>query len=124
MGKSFWDRVRVRMAELKLTQEDVANKTGVNLRTLQGWFSKDRMPRADQAVLIAKALSTTTEYFEDGIERMVYKTPEDMNIVIYDTEELPILYCAPWKSTQPCRGAEHSKSHPRPFAARRGCRSR
>lgn len=59
----------MRVKEENTTQEWVSSQTidpKVNFRTLQGWISKDIVPRADQLYSLATVLNTTVEYLVDG----------------------------------------------------------
>jgi transcriptional regulator with XRE-family HTH domain len=57
----FWNNVKQVLRERGMTQEKLATDAGVSFRTLQGWVSKDRMPRGDQGVAIARALGVPVE---------------------------------------------------------------
>lgn len=62
----FWTNVNNLIKSRKTTQEALCNELGISLNTLRGWISKDILPRADEAVRIAKALDTTVEYLVTG----------------------------------------------------------
>lgn len=63
---TFWNNVNNLIKSQKITQENVCKDTGISLNTLRGWVSKDVLPRANEAVAIAKALHTTVEYLVTG----------------------------------------------------------
>jgi transcriptional regulator with XRE-family HTH domain len=62
----FWDTVKETIRDHDTTQEWVAKKAGVSFNTLHGWISKGVLPRADDAVRIARALNTSVEYLVTG----------------------------------------------------------
>lgn len=63
---NFWDNLRQVIRRENTTQEWVAKRAGVNLRTLHGWFTKKIIPNAGQVYAVAKALNCTVEYLLDG----------------------------------------------------------
>lgn len=54
-------KVKTKREETGLTQEQVAEKANVSLRAYKMYESGERIPRADIAILIAKALKSTVE---------------------------------------------------------------
>ena len=48
-------------AAKKLTQEQMATKAAVSLRAYKAYESGDRIPRADVAIRIARAVESTVE---------------------------------------------------------------
>lgn len=73
---SFWSRVESLYNE-DLNQSWLSQETGIKQSTISGWKQKDRMPPADRAVLIARALGVSVEYLvfgedaEDAIDSVV-----------------------------------------------------
>ena len=63
---TFWTNVNNLIKTQKTTQENICKDTGISLNTLRGWISKNILPRADEAVSIAKSLHTTVEYLITG----------------------------------------------------------
>lgn len=63
---SFWSRVNALIKEQDSTQELICSQTGISINTLRGWVSKSVLPRADEAVKIARALNTTVEFLVTG----------------------------------------------------------
>jgi transcriptional regulator with XRE-family HTH domain len=57
----FWERVQVLILQQNTTQKWVAKASGIKYPTLRGWIAKNRMPSAEDAVMISKALDTTSE---------------------------------------------------------------
>ena len=54
-------KVKTRRDEIGLTQEQVAEKANISIRAYKMYESGERIPRADTAILIAKALKSTVE---------------------------------------------------------------
>ena len=54
-------KLKSRRKEMGLTQMEVAKQAKVSVRNYQRMENGDRVPRADTAKLIAKALHTTVE---------------------------------------------------------------
>lgn len=63
----FWTNVNNLIKAQKLTQEEVCKTSGISIYTLRGWISKNVLPRADEAVLIAQSLNTTVEFLVTGV---------------------------------------------------------
>ncbi len=64
----FWVRTKQQIKDQNTTQDIVAQIIGVNVRTFQGWMSREIMPNADQVLLIARALKVNPEWLVFGIE--------------------------------------------------------
>jgi transcriptional regulator with XRE-family HTH domain len=62
----FWQRVKELIKSQKTTQEWVANTAGVSFNNFKQQIFHNRIPTADEAVGIAKALNTTVEYLVAG----------------------------------------------------------
>jgi hypothetical protein len=62
----FWERVKESIKLNRTTQEWVAKTTDIPFDTFRGWIAKDVMPKAHQAVAIARALGTTVELLVEG----------------------------------------------------------
>ena len=54
-------KVKEKREEIGLTQKQVAEKANISIRTYKMYESGERIPRADAAILIAKALKSTVE---------------------------------------------------------------
>ena len=54
-------KLKAERQEKGLTQVEVAGKASISIRAYQQYESGERMPRADIAVLIARALNSTVE---------------------------------------------------------------
>ena len=65
-GESFWKRVKTLLKQNKLTQENLAEKAGLNFSNLKQQIFYNRLPDAAQATAIALSLDTTVEYLVTG----------------------------------------------------------
>jgi hypothetical protein len=100
MPMSFWENLKERISAEGTTQEWVSGKVGVHPVTFRRWVSKQIMPNADQAVIIARSLKTTVEYLVDGeagseyIRRIVaneggaYRPPDRIAPIVEDLSVL------------------------------------
>ena len=78
--KSFTEKVREHRGRLGLSQQQLAEKAGIGVRTLTYYECGKRFPQAAQLYKLAKALGVSTEYLKNdniedpnyGIERMDY----------------------------------------------------
>ena len=67
MDSLFKQTLRAEMDFQDIKVKDLANKTGISPRTLEGYLgSRASMPPADIAVKIANALNVTVEYLVTG----------------------------------------------------------
>ena len=62
----FWQNVKEELDYNLITQKELASAIGISYNTLQSWITKDRLPDAEQALKIAKALKTSIEYLVTG----------------------------------------------------------
>lgn len=67
-GEDFWRRVKDLIKSQNTTQEWVANSANVSFNNLKQQIFHNRIPVADEAVRIAKALNTSVEYLVTGEE--------------------------------------------------------
>jgi transcriptional regulator with XRE-family HTH domain len=75
----FWETVKKEIKEKNTTQEEIAQKAGVSFNTFHGWISKGVLPRASDAVLIARALNTTVEFLVTGGSQAPGTSTHDIN---------------------------------------------
>lgn len=66
--ESFQRRVNDKLFNLGRKRPWLSAMTGIPISTLNNWFTRARMPGADQMVKIAHALGTTVEYLITGEE--------------------------------------------------------
>ena len=81
-NKQFWDRVKSLMKTLGFTQDSLAELCGISVNTLIGWISKGRLPDAEYATLISKALNTTVEYLVTGEEPLIRDKSSELKAAI------------------------------------------
>jgi transcriptional regulator with XRE-family HTH domain len=62
----FWTNVKDELEYNAMTQKQLADLVEISYNTIQSWITKDRLPNAEQAVRIAKALSTSVEFLVTG----------------------------------------------------------
>ena len=78
--KTFRDKVIEHRAALGLSQQQLADKAGIGVRTIGNYESGTRLPYAAQLYKLAKALGVSTEYLKNdeiedpsyGLDRMDY----------------------------------------------------
>jgi transcriptional regulator with XRE-family HTH domain len=64
---AFRDNLRETLDFTGMEQKELAQKTGLSLKTIENYVKKDSsVPSADKAVLIAQALGVTVEYLING----------------------------------------------------------
>ena len=63
----FLERLKDELSYQSLTQKELAEKTGISVNTIRGWFSKDLVPDVFNAVKVAQALGITVEYLVTGV---------------------------------------------------------
>ena len=72
--ETFQRRVNDLLFQQQKKRPWLSAETGIPISTLNNWFSRARMPGADQLVKIARALGTTVEYLMTG------EAPDSQNI--------------------------------------------
>jgi len=72
---NFWIHVKEEIKRQNTTQEWIAEQCGISYATFRGWINYQRIPRADQAVAIAKALNTTVEYLVTEEKQDAWRPP-------------------------------------------------
>ena len=71
-----------------LRQKELAYKSKIGLRNIEGYLSEDAtIPAADKAVKIAKALGVTVEYLVTG------KEPEEEAVLIREPDLQKLIKC-------------------------------
>jgi transcriptional regulator with XRE-family HTH domain len=64
----FWQNLNGRLEQLERKRPWLARQTGISLNTIHGWATKKVLPRADEAVRIARALETSVESLVGGAD--------------------------------------------------------
>ncbi len=72
-------KVKTKREELGLTQEQVAEKANISLRAYKMYEAGERIPRADIAILLAKALKSTVEDLFKMSHRDLFKKEDEEN---------------------------------------------
>jgi len=64
---SFRERLRETLDFIGMEQKELAEKSGLSLKTIQNYVKKDSsVPLADKAVIVAQALGVSVEYLITG----------------------------------------------------------
>lgn len=61
------ERIRLKRRELGMTQQALADKTGVNRVTVTGWEKGDYQPNGVNLQQLAEALETNAKWLTDGV---------------------------------------------------------
>lgn len=69
----FYENVKKLVKNNNLTLRSFIESLGINYDTYNGQKRLNNLPRADEALKIAKALNTTVEYLVTGIEPEITK---------------------------------------------------
>ena len=100
--KTFRDKVIEHRAALGLSQQQLADKAGIGVRTIGNYESGARLPYAAQLYKLAKALGVSTEYLKNdeiedpsyGLDRMDYveemraKTSQNLEEMLKANKEM------------------------------------
>lgn len=84
--EEFFKRLDDCMHRRAMQRKELAIETGINYSTLQSYWSKHRIPKAEDLVSIARVLGTTSEYLITG-----ENPPLDTNIPPETAEAVAIL---------------------------------
>lgn len=89
MGRTFWDRVETLLLSQKTNYrwlaESIVKKSET---TVSGWHTNNILPRAKEAVAIAKALGTTVEFLVDGEPAAGWSPPDRIKNIVEDLKLL------------------------------------
>lgn len=78
---SFRDNLRETLDFLYMEQKELAEKTGLSLKTIENYVKKDSsVPSVDKAVLIAQALGVSVEYLVNGDKNEKNETLNIQNV--------------------------------------------
>jgi len=84
----FWEMVKKEVDRQHTSFEWLYQKTQISKGTFSSWKSRNTIPRADEAFLIANALKVSVEYLLTGAD----KPQEASNITIHEiTEKVPFF---------------------------------
>ena len=62
----FLENLKSELKYQDLTQKELAQKSGISINTIRGWFSKNLAPDVFNAFKVAKALNVSVEYLVTG----------------------------------------------------------
>ena len=60
---NYFEKLKDEMSYQDITQKELADKTGISINTIRGWFSKNVLPDLESAYKIAQVLKQPLEYF-------------------------------------------------------------
>lgn len=63
---TFWDRIEKALKENNLTEAELSRRIGYSQAGINGWKSKQSLPRVDIALKTAKVLNTNIDYLVNG----------------------------------------------------------
>ena len=83
----FWDRVKNKIKEKKVTQKDAAVACNVSLRTFKYWIYKNLYPNIADGFYLARFLRVSVEYLVTGRETKNKKQLDDLYTLLQKAEE-------------------------------------
>ena len=86
MEKKLHHRVKALMKEQRMTQRELARRSGLTEASVCKYLSGSRTPQAEAVVLLAKALGTTSDYLL-GIKRDEGSIYRDLEKQILENKE-------------------------------------
>ena len=63
------DRIFIKLDEMKMTQKDFSEATGIPQTTVSDWRKKRTNPTAEKIMIICKVLNVTPEWLLSGVEQ-------------------------------------------------------
>lgn len=84
MGMEFFERVKALARQNNTTIEVVAAAAGLTRNSYNSYRAKGNLPRADEAVMIAKALGVTVEYLVTGESTASWRPPSRIASIVDD----------------------------------------
>ena len=86
--RDFWSRVRLRMKEKALTQEEIARAINVNHSTFRNWMSRKMIIPLSHAYYLSRYLGLSLEYLIAGPgEDKISKTNEKVILLLKEAED-------------------------------------
>ena len=86
MEEKLHHRVKALMKEQRMTQRELARRSGLTEASVCKYLSGSRTPQAEAVVLLAKALGTTSDYLL-GIKRDEGSIYHDLEKQIHENKE-------------------------------------
>jgi len=95
----FWKMVKKEVERQKTSFEWLYIKTNIPKGTFSSWKSRNTIPRADEAYLIAQALNVSVEYLVTGKDNINNPSNPVLNEIIekaalLDTSDLQVILAA------------------------------
>ena len=84
----FWNNVKDELDYKDMSQKELSASTDISYNTLQSWITKDRLPDAEDAVKIAKALNVSVEKLVTGQEDISKDLNKETNELLHDIRHL------------------------------------
>lgn len=84
----FWNNVKDELDFKDMSQKELSASTNISYNTLQSWITKDRLPDAEDAVKIAKALNVSVEKLVTGKEDISKDLNIETNELLHDIRHL------------------------------------
>ena len=84
----FWNNVKEELDYKGMSQKELSASTDISYNTLQSWITKDRLPDAQDAVKIARALNVSVEKLVTGKENISKDLNDEINALLHDIRHL------------------------------------
>ena len=84
----FWNNVKEELDYKDMSQKELSASTNISYNTLQSWITKDRLPDAQDAVKIARALNVSVERLVTGQENISKELNKETNEMLHDIRHL------------------------------------
>jgi transcriptional regulator with XRE-family HTH domain len=84
----FWNNVKEELDYKDMSQKELSASTDISYNTLQSWITKDRLPDAQDAVKIARALNVSVEKLVTGKENISKDLNDEINSMLHDIRHL------------------------------------
>ena len=86
----FWNNVKEELDYKDMSQKELSASTNISYNTLQSWITKDRLPDAQDAVKIARALNVSVERLVTGQEDISKELNKETNELLHDLRHLSL----------------------------------
>ena len=87
----FWKRFDIQAKALSLSKKEVAALAGISYASFVNYATKDRIPKTEEAVKIAKAIGTSVEYLVSGDEPLL---EDEAPNPCHEVSENPVYYAS------------------------------
>lgn len=77
------ERIFKRLEELKMTQKEFAEKTGISQSAISEWKAKKTNPTADKIMIICNVLDVSPEWLLSGVDKEGTRG-NDMKMIVLD----------------------------------------